>query len=328
LLAACGLGVVVLVSVIAASHGTARNSPRLAPNPLVGMRLYVDPHSHAASQIAAWQASGDSADAKLLARIASQPTADWLVGGEPDPAQQAAALVQHAATGGAVPQLVLYNVPGRDCGSYSAGGAPNGAAYLAWVRGVAAGVRGHAAIIVLEPDAVDQAASGCSPRRDASARYALLARAIGILKGNPSSHVYLDAGNAAWLPPGQIARPLKRAGVADADGFALNVSNFQTTRASVAYGRRLSALLGGKHFIVDTSRNGNGPSAGASGTATWCNPPGRALGTPPTTSTGTPLLDALLWIKYPGASDGSCRPGDPPAGAWWPQYALSLARGR
>lgn len=76
--------------------------------------------------------------------------------------------------------------------------------------------------------------------------------------------------------------------------------------------------------MVDTSRNGNGP-LGAAGQDAWCNPPGRALGTPPTTRTGDPLLDAYLWIKRPGESDGSCR-GGPSAGTWWPEYALGLAR--
>jgi endoglucanase len=83
---------------------------------------------------------------------------------------------------------------------------------------------------------------------------------------------------------------------------------------------RLAGALGGKHFIIDTSRNGNGPLSGA-----WCNPPGRALGTPPTTGTGEPIVDAFLWIKRPGESDGTCE-GGPAAGRWWPEYALELAR--
>ncbi|MYR13850.1 endoglucanase, partial [Streptomyces sp. SID724] len=46
---------------------------------------------------------------------------------------------------------------------------------------------------------------------------------------------------------------------------------------------------------------------------------------PPTTDTGDDRLDAYLWIKRPGDSDGTCR-GGPPAGDWWPEYALGLAR--
>jgi endoglucanase len=106
--------------------------------------------------------------------------------------------------------------------------------------------------------------------------------------------------------------------VGRAQGFSLNVSNFNATSDEVAYGESISARIGGKHFVIDTSRNGNG-SDGQS-----CNPPGRALGTPPTAATGYPLVDAFLWIKIPGESDGPCQ-GGPPAGTWWPAYALELA---
>ncbi|HMO12220.1 MAG TPA: glycoside hydrolase family 6 protein, partial [Actinotalea sp.] len=69
----------------------------------------------------------------------------------------------------------------------------------------------------------------------------------------------------------------------------------------------------------------------------WCNPPGRGVGLAPTTRTGHPLVDAYLWIKVPGESDGQCtRDGsagdadpergmvDPAAGAWFPQQAREL----
>jgi endoglucanase len=88
-----------------------------------------------------------------------------------------------------------------------------------------------------------------------------------------------------------------------------------------AYGGQLSRLIGGKHFIVDTSRNGLGPAPDGS----WCNPSGRALGERPTTATGDPLADAYFWIKRPGESDGTCN-GGPAAGQWWGDYALGLAK--
>jgi endoglucanase len=48
--------------------------------------------------------------------------------------------------------------------------------------------------------------------------------------------------------------------IALADGFTLNHSNFFRTADNVAYGKKVSALIGGKHFVVDTSRNGLGPT--------------------------------------------------------------------
>jgi endoglucanase len=117
-----------------------------------------------------------------------------------------------------------------------------------------------------------------------------------------------------------MARRLRRAAVAKADGFALNVSNFRTTAEIAEYGTALSDRLNGAHFVVDTSRNGRGPAK------TWCNPKGRGLGARPTTDTGHPRIDAFLWIKTPGESDGQCERRHPPAGHWWPKYALNLAR--
>jgi endoglucanase len=293
---------------------------------LSGLRLYVDGRSPAAVQVAAWRASGDTADAAALERIATQPTARWFANGDP-PQATAAALVAAASAGRSVAELVLYNIPGRDCHGYSSGGASNDRDYLAWVSQIAAGIGHHPAIVLLEPDAIDQAADGCLQQGEADSRYRLLSQAVAILKSNPSIHVYLDAGHPGWLPVGRIVGALRRAGVERADGFALNVANFKTTSASIAYGRRIARRLGGRHFVIDTSRNGNGPPTNASGIDRWCNPPGRALGHAPTTRTGDPLVDAFLWVKYPGASDGACRPGEPPAGTWWASYALGLARG-
>ena len=92
----------------------------------------------------------------------------------------------------------------------------------------------------------------------------------------------------------------------------------------MSYGRRLSQALGGKHFVIDTGRNGDGPPDAGTAGPTWCNPPGRALGKSPTTSTGHKLVDAYLWVKRPGESDGACRPGDPASGLWFARYAAGL----
>jgi endoglucanase len=118
-----------------------------------------------------------------------------------------------------------------------------------------------------------------------------------------------------------MAQRLRQAGIGRARGFSLNVSNFNATADETAYGHTVAAAVGGKPFVIDTSRNGLGRAPDSA----WCNPPGRALGQPPTSQTGDPLVDAYLWIKAPGESDGSCN-GAPAAGVWWPEYALGLAQ--
>lgn len=312
-----------LVSVLVSGGCGAAASLRPGADPLRGDRLYVDPHSPAARQAAAWRAAGDRADATAIEAIAAEPTATWLTGSAGATATTGQLLAAAGRTG-SVPVLVLYDIPARDCGGYSSGGAASAGAYLQWVGAIAKVIAGRPAIVIVEPDAVDQAAEGCVSPAGATARYALLRAAVAILKSRPHVSVYLDAGNAGWLPWSRIVDPLRRAGVLQADGFALNVANFQTTAASIAYGRALSQRLGGRHFVIDTSRNGSGPPAAREGIGSYCNPPGRTLGRRPTTDTGERGVDAYLWIKYPGASDGACRPGEPPAGVWWPSYALAL----
>ncbi|QIQ02639.1 glycoside hydrolase family 6 protein [Streptomyces liangshanensis] len=295
-------------------HGEA--APEASP-------FWVDPDSEAARQVARWERQGRAADARVLRRIADRPVAVWPSGADPVPQIEHA--VRGATAEGRTPVLVAYNIPHRDCGLYSAGGAADASAYRTWIHSFATALGRAPAVVILEPDAIAHLADGCTPAEHHEERYTLLAQAVSRLKQQPRTRVYLDAGNPAWISdPARLAGPLQRAGVNAADGFALNVSNFQSNGTVRAFGARLSALLGGSHFTVDTSRNGQGPLPGNRAQA-WCNPPGRALGTPPTTRTGDKLVDAYLWIKRPGESDGPCR-GGPPAGTWWPDYALGLAR--
>ncbi|MEU0782342.1 glycoside hydrolase family 6 protein [Streptomyces sp. NPDC006173] len=282
--------------------------------------FFVEPGSPAARQAAEWRAAGLTADALLMDRIAARPQAQWLTG--PDPAADVRDRTTAAARQKRPAVLVACYIPHRDCGAHSAGGAPSAAAYRSWIDAFAAGLGDRGAYVVVEPDAVPHTVGRA--RVDPAERYALPAYAVDRLGRQPGTHVYLDAGNPGWIPdPVELVGPLRSSGVARADGIALNVSNFHQDPSTSTYGRRLSGLLGGTHRVIDTSRNGNGPYLGP-GTDLWCNPPGRALGRPPTRRTGDPLIDAYRWIKRPGESDGTCR-GGPAAGRWWASHALELA---
>ncbi|WP_234381676.1 MULTISPECIES: glycoside hydrolase family 6 protein [unclassified Streptomyces] len=283
--------------------------------------FWVEPDSAAARQAAAWRRQGRLDDARMIERVAARPQAVWL--NEDGPGATVRAQVEAASKQGRTAVLVAYFIPHRDCGAYSAGGAHDAAQYRAYIDDFAAGLGATGAYVIVEPDAVAHMVAGCKGAA-AGERYELLAHAARTLKRVPNTKVYLDAGNAGWIPDERrLVGPLRAAGIAAADGFALNVANHYTDAASTAYGHRLvRALGGGVRFVVDSSRNGNGPYVGVDA---WCNPPGRALGTPPTTRTGDASLDAYLWVKRPGESDGTCR-GGPKAGQWWPEYALGLAR--
>ncbi|KAB1128403.1 glycoside hydrolase family 6 protein, partial [Micromonospora sp. AMSO12t] len=298
-------------------------SPAAAPPPV----FYVAPGNPAAAEADRREALGRTADAAALRRIGARPSAKWLTGG-PAVRDEVDAYLGQAALAGQTPVLVVHNIPDRDCARQGTGGASGPAEYQRWIRDLTAGVEGRPVTVVLEPGAVPDAVRGCV--RDPDGRLTLLRDAVTVLRSTGSARVYVDAGHPGWISDvAALTAALDRAGVGEADGFALNVANFFGTAQNVRYGHRISdALGGGTRFVVDTSRNGNGPHAGATvdGAPSWCNPPGRALGQEPTADPGLPRVDALLWVKYPGESDGACRPGEPDSGVWWPEYALGLAR--
>ncbi len=298
-------------------------------NPLKGAQLFVDPQSLAMLQANGLRRKG-SGDAQVLDRIAQQPQGLWMGGWNSDIYRAVQYFVERAVKAGAVPVIIAYNVPHRDAAAsaeeagHSAGGLESKEAYQRWIRQVYAGIGDNPAVVILEPDALPGLRS--LPDDLAKERLELLNDAIRVLRQNPKVAVYIDAGHAAWVPAPEMAEMLKEAGVQYASGFALNTSNYRTTEECTGYGHELSELTGGKHFVIDTSRNGAGPYLEAKNEEEkWCNPPGRKIGAPPTTNTGDPLIDGYLWLKRPGESDGECQ-GGPRAGMWWMEQAMQMAQ--
>jgi endoglucanase len=285
-------------------------------NPIVGASFWVDPYSNAQKTADSWRATRP-ADATQMDKIAKNAVAKWFGGWSGDIFTAVTSAVATAVANGATPVFVAYNIPQRDCGGLSAGGTTYDA-YKTWISGFANGLGGTRSVVLLEPDALTQLS--CLTSTDQSTRIGLIQYAITVLKAK-GAIVYLDGGHSAWKSATDQAALLTRGGVAGADGFFLNVSNFQYTSNSISYGKAISALIGGKHFVIDTGRNGQGPT----GDNQWCNPAGRGLGVSSSTLTADPLVDAYLWVKTPGESDGSCN-GAPAAGAWMSDYALGLAQ--
>ncbi|WP_413801948.1 glycoside hydrolase family 6 protein [Streptomyces iranensis] len=510
--AAATLPLLISPVVSAAVSEDDDESPRVA-------RLYAPPPDRDSyRQVARLAWRGDFRDSAGLLAMVRTPHAVWY--GDETP-EQVTRLVRRTARSagwqGRLPVLALYNIPGRDCGSYSSGGADGLAAYQAWIDAVAEGIGDREVMIVLEPDSLALLPSDCadasnaeetavesqqpeqtaieeppaveaSPtelpplpdpdaatappaasaasgtgedaaqstdstptdsRPDASellapmppealeaadpepaasqspdpepsaeqpgtlpelpplptpdpvtpedgsdtgdldtpvvedpetaARYSEINYAVDVLSALGNASVYLDAGHSGWHSVSSIVPRLIKAGIDRATGFALNVSHYQTDPDSAWYGRLVSSCLayadeGGdpedcaeqswsrrharrwlrhhvpddparmKHYVTDTSRNGQGPWTPRAAThrhndvQSWCNPPGRGLGRRPTTRTGEALLDAALWVKTPGESDGRCLRGtdgpldpvrgtvNPEAGEWFPEQALELVR--
>jgi endoglucanase len=406
--------IALLVTLIASSPVLAKSqtdSRSLYPN----TKFYIPKPNHGAlEQIADLTSSGHQADAKLIKQMIGIPQAVWFTSGSPKTVQQyVRSTVQRAADKGTVPVLVIYYVPGRDCSQYSAGGAPTGDAYNAWINGFVAGLGNYKAVVILEPDGLALTPTDCG-QPDTYNRVSLINYAAHALLSDPNAAIYLDAGHSAWHNVADMSNRLISAGVQDVQGFFLNVSNYQFSTNQVQYGTwisdcityatvvspgnfgcpdqywnggplpaKIAQLLGEwtgvalspygewsdttntpnlntsginlryanmlgstvptTHFVIDTSRNGVGPwqppaNHPAGDPQDWCNPPDRGLGLRPTANAGKPLVDAYLWVKIPGESDGQCYRWtsgpldpvrgiqDPPAGQWFPDMALELAQ--
>lgn len=282
-------------------------------------------YRHGDSQVLDWVRANRSDPRRPLieSRIAAHPAAVWFAEYAPGTITSRVRAVTSNA-GSRVPVVVPYAIPDRDCGGASQGGAPDLVAYDAWIGKFAAGLGSGEVIVILEPDAI--ALSECLSAKERTARHASLARAGRTLKAaNPKARVYYDAGHSGWNAAAKQAGRLRAAGAASpasSDGVFTNVSNFHRTDSEAAYAREVLSALGGPAglgAVIDTSRNGNGAPADGE----WCDPAGRGLGPSPTLRTGQARIDAYLWVKLPGESDG-CK-GAP--GTFTPGYAYDLARG-
>ena len=280
--------------------------------------FYVDPQTSAARWVSA--NPGDPRAAVIRDRIAAVPQGRWFTqNNTATVAAEVDAFVGAAAAAGKTPIMVVYNIPNRDCSGASSGGLANHTVYRQWIDQAAAGLKGRAASIVLEPDVLPIMTS-CMSTAQQNEVYASMAYAGKKLKAaSAAARVYFDAGHSAWLAPAEMAARLVRADIANsADGISVNVSNYRSTAESTTYVRNVIAATGVNRLkgVIDTSRNGNGPAG-----SEWCDPAGRAIGTPSTTAVSDAILDAYLWIKLPGEADG-CIAG---AGQFVPQRAYDLA---
>jgi endoglucanase len=226
--------------------------------------FYVPPPDpDAPRQVRALRKAGQKVDAARIEAMIETPQAVWINGGTTDARSRAQVrqVVKRAAAQRKVPVLVLYNVPYRDCAQYSSGGASTIAEYASWIRAVAKGIGRERAVVLLEPDGlgiipnytpvgqtepewcrptVDGAPA---PEADAQSRFTALNDAVDVLTALPKVDLYLDGTHTGWLNVGDISDRLLKAGVLRADGFFLNVSNYQFTTNQLFYGTWISSCL-------------------------------------------------------------------------------------
>lgn len=283
--------------------------------------FYVDPYSSAKNWISANPSS--SYTPTIRDKIANRAAGKWFGSWSGDIGKAVGDYVTAADKADKLPILVAYNIPSRDCGQYSAGGANGGDAYKKWIADFSKAIGSKPAVVILEPDALMQL-DCLKSDADRTARLSLLKYAVGQFKTNATgAWVYIDAGHSNWLSATTTAERLISAGVTNARGFSLNVSNYRATSELTTHGKKITAELKKsknitRSFVLDTSRNGNGPS-----NTEWCDPTGRKIGTLSTAYTGREP-EMALWVKTPGESDG-CAAG---AGTFVGKLAYNLALGK
>jgi endoglucanase len=200
--------------------------------------------------------------------------------------------------------------------------------YENWITQLAKGIGSFRVVLYLEEDSLIE--THCLSHGAIMTRLAELAYAVKALSADPHLLIYMDAGAPdASISAQKMAKYLKKADIAQAQGFFVNATHNDWTTSDVAYGQQIARLTGGKHFIVQTDDNGRGPLVPKdrvkNGNEDLCNPPGRGVG-PLTWNTGYEYVDGFLWFNNPGNSDGPCGAGDPPIAQFWAQYAVGLVQ--
>jgi len=217
-----------------------------------------------------------------------------------------------------LPILVIYNIPNRDIGQYSRGGAKPRERYLDFIERFASGVGQSSPIIIYEPDALPH--STLLSEDEQEWRLDLMKESINTLTNKCNGLIYIDVGHSNWLDPKVASDLLNKVSNSKVRGFSTNVCNYRSTKESIRWSRKILKWRPKDFFVVDTSRNGQEPVNDE-----WCNPKGKSLGEVPSTITSYPKCDAYLWIKIPGESDGKCN-GGPKAGKFWGEQAEDLVR--
>ena len=348
-------------------------------NPFAGAKMYVNPDFH---ETVEGVATRHPAEAAQLKKLAALPTAIWLSKIDDlkkMPHYLDDAMAQQTAGGQPVVSVfVVYNMPGRDCAAAASAGElpPNEAGEARYQRDyidvIAADIAAHPQLrvaLVVEPDSLANLVTNLEkPNCAAAAPIYKRAFAYAVAKLSlPNAFLYVDAAHAGWLGwPKNLAKAvvlwkevLDMAGGPDRiRGFALDVSNYDPAKDPTApprvaayapndelsYVGDLNKLLPtvgitGKGFVIDTGRDGKPNVRTAS--ANWCNIKGAGLGERPQASP-EPTVDAYLYIKVPGESDGTAdskaarfdencvsddaTPGAPEAGLLFEPYLIDLVK--
>jgi cellulose 1,4-beta-cellobiosidase len=321
----------------------------VAGNPFTGYTIYTSPY-YAAEIKAAVGNITDPTTAANAAKVANIPTFTWFdqVAKVPTLGTYLAdAAAKQAASGQKyLVQIVVYDLPDRDCAAAASNGefsiANNGLAnYENYIDQIVAQIKLYPSVrvvAVIEPDSLANLVTNLSVAKCAAAQTTYLAAVTYAIQqlNTVGVYMYLDAGHAGWLgwpanlqPAANLFSSLyKGAGSPSfVRGLATNVANYNAIVAATPdpitqgnpnydeqlYINALAPLLTSQgfpaHFIVDQGRSGVQNIRQQWGD--WCNVLGAGFGIQPTTNTGSSLIDSIVWVKPGGECDGTSNTSSP-----------------
>ncbi|KAB2349535.1 glycoside hydrolase family 6 protein [Actinomadura rudentiformis] len=350
-------------------------------NPYAGAKAYVNPE---------WAAKATAEPGG--SRIADQPTGVWLdrtaaIQGVNGGMGLRAHLDRAVAQGAGLIQLVVYNLPGRDCSALASNGelkADEIDKYKTQFIDPIAAILKDAKyanlriVTVVEIDSLPNLITNVSPRptytpncdiMKANGNYQKgIAYALNKLGAIPNVYNYIDIGHHGWIgwddnfgPTADLLAQVARdsGAMSNVHGFITNTANYGATKepyftindvvgstsvresdwvdwnryvdeTSYALGmrQRLAQSFGNNiGMLIDTSRNGWGGAARPTGPGprtsvddyvnggrtdrrihlgNWCNQSGAGLGERPKAAPEAGI-DAYVWMKPPGESDGASK---------------------
>jgi cellulose 1,4-beta-cellobiosidase len=360
-------------------------------DPFTGSKPYLNPDYVKEAQA---QATSDGSAAE--ASVATFQTGIWLdsmaaiagggTTGRTGLMQQLTnAAAQGTASTPALVEIVVYDLPGRDCAALASNGEiPATTAGLTeyetqYINPIASILSQFASsnirvVAIIEPDSLPSVVTNTSaiPACQTAAPFYEqgITYALNKLHAIPNVYNYLDIAHSAWLgwPNNMSGTPAvyntvvkaTTAGYASIDGFISDTANYTPTQEPLltnptlqVNGTQIDSVLfyqfnptfdeqsydtamyntlvssgfpASKRFLIDTSRNGWGPThpttiTNATDATTyvndnkidkrpfrgdWCNQNNAGIGARPTDEpfgTSSPI-EAFVWIKPPGESDG------------------------
>ncbi|KAH7355440.1 glycoside hydrolase family 6 protein, partial [Rhexocercosporidium sp. MPI-PUGE-AT-0058] len=339
-------------SLAAAFPRASGDSNRTDVNPFVGKNYFANSYyaGELKETIAAFQAKGDTLNAARAKTVQSIGSFVWIASVSNlvniEKTVKEARAEQKRTKKEQIVQLILYDLPDRDCSGGESGGEfsslKNGLALYkrTFVDPYAAAVKAASDLtfaIILEPDSLGNAITNqnipfCG---NATAVYEEgIAYAISKLQAK-HVHLYVDAAHGGWLgwddnlpkAAAEFAKVLalaqKFTAGATIRGFATDVSNFNpyiaNPRANYTEWSKSFDELNYAQSLAPYLTNNSLPAhfiidqgrSGLQNTRTewgeWCNAKA-GFGIRPTTETNSTVVDSIVWAKPGGESDGACGP--------------------